>query len=445
MREMISRRGLPLRWRAAVLTGAAIVFLALASSVIAFWVVRDALQRDLQAALRTDAERVASLYRSGNPVDGDVSLSGPTGRVTVQLYGPDGQLLAASDPAFEASGARIPVGAFTRLLGSSGDWRGVLAGRDVQAALANFGLGYVAVVAETGYIAHALAQLGRALLVTALVVVVIAALLGYLVAGVSIRPITELARRAEQRGPARLDPILLRGPDDEVALLGNVLNDLMRRLSEAMDAQRIFLAETSHELRTPLTSLHGFLDRAHRKAGPDVRRELVDARRVAATLSRLVEDLLQLSRGQLVREMTPHLVDPYDDVVLPIAEEFPGVQTEGAAGATVLGDPERLRQLMRNLVANAVRAGGKPESVTLGLEEDAEGVAISVRDEGPGISEEVLPKIFDKFYKGAGGGSGLGLAIARQIVEHHGGTIAVTSRPGATVFTVRLPQVEGEA
>lgn len=441
---MISRRGLPLRWRAAALTGSAIVLLALASSVMAFWVVRDALQSDLQQALRTDAQRVASLYRSGGAADGDVSLSGPTGRVTVQLYGTDGQLLAASDPAFEHATAQIPREALTRLRGDAGDWRGVLAGREVQAGLEGFGLGYVAVVADTAFITRALAQLARALLVTALVVVVVAALLGYLVAGVSIRPITELARRAATRGPAHLDPILLRGPRDEVALLGNVLNDLMRRLAEAMDAQRIFLAETSHELRTPLTSLHGFLDRAHRKAAPDVRRELEDARRVAATLSRLVEDLLQLSRGQIVREMTPHLVDPYTDVVVPIAEEFPGVAADGEAGVTVLGDPERLRQLLRNLVANASRAAGHPGSVTVGLTTVGTSVEMSVRDEGPGIPEDVLPRIFDKFYKGAGGGSGLGLAIARQIVEHHGGTIGVESRPGATVFTVRLPTVEGE-
>lgn len=441
---MIRRRGLPLRWRAAALTGAAIVFLALASSVIAYWVVRGALQADLQEALRTDAERIASLYRQGAPVDGDVSLSGPTGRVTVQLYGADGVLLAASDPAFEGTDAAIPADVFGSAAEGSEDWRGVLAGREVQAAIEGFGLGWVAVVADTEFISHALARLSRALLITASLVVVVAGFLGYLVAGVSIRPITELARRAETRGPDRLDPILLGGPEDEVAQLGSVLNDLMRRLAEVLDAQRTFLAETSHELRTPLTSLRGFLDRAHRKAGPDVRRELEDARRIAATMTRLVEDLLQLSRGELVRELTPHLVDVYEDVLVPIGEEFPGIQVTGAAGSTVLGDPDRLRQLFRNLVANGVRATADPADVTVGLERGDESIAIFVTDRGPGIGPEVLPRIFDKFYKGPGGGSGLGLAIARQIVEHHRGAVSVESIPGATTFTVQLPRVEGE-
>ena len=493
---MISRRGLPLRWRAAALTASAIVLLALVSSIIAFLVVRNALQRDLQRALGGDAQTVASLYRQGAPPDGDVSLSGPTGRVMVQLYDPAGELLAASDPVLEGADARIPSQVFSGLQDQTRAWRGILAGRQVRVAVAGFGLGYVAVIADTSYITNALAQLARALLITALVLVVAAALLGFVVAGASIWPIRELARRAELRGPERLDPIDLRGPRDEVAQLADVINDLMRRLSEALDAQRSFLAETSHELRTPLTSLHGFLERARRRAGPDAQRELEDARRVAATLSRLVEDLLQLSRGQLVREMAPHLVDPWEDVVLPIAEEFPGVVTDverglgprleprpaagahavrevalapparghggsagtagsskrspaagtvASTGTTILGDPERLRQLLRNLVANAVRASGDPGGVRVEVVPRADEVVLEVTDSGPGIPSDVLPRIFDKFYKGAGGGSGLGLAIARQIAEHHGGTIDASSRPGHTVFTVRLPTVEGEA
>lgn len=441
---MISRRGLPLRWRAAALTTGAIVLLALVSSIVAFGVVRNALQTDLRDALRTDAERVASLYRGGT-VDGDVSLTGPTGRVTVQLYGPGGELLAASDPAFEAPTARIPLEVFARASDQRASWRGELAGTDVQAALAGFGLGWVAVVSDTAFITRALAQLGRALLIAAVVLVIAAAFLGYLVAGVAIRPIAELARRAATRGPSRLEPIALSGPEDEVAQLTDVLNALMRRLSEAMDAQRTFLAETSHELRTPLTSLHGFLDRARRRADPEVRRELDDARRVAATLSRLVEDLLQLSRGQLVREMTPHLVDPFADVIEPVAEEFPGVGVVGTAGTTVLGDPERLRQLVRNLAANAVRATQARGDVQIELDAQPRDVVLRVVDAGPGIDPDVLPRIFDKFYKGAGGGSGLGLAIARQIVQHHGGSIDVASRPGRTAFTVTLPRVEGES
>jgi hypothetical protein len=129
-------------------------------------------------------------------------------------------------------------------------------------------------------------------------------------------------------------------------------------------------------------------------------------------------------------------------VLQPVAEEFPGVRVRSAAGGLVLGDPERLRQLVRNLVANAVRASGGGEGVELTLRLDGGSVVLGVTDDGPGIPQEVLPHIFEKFYKGAGGGAGLGLAIAEQIARHHGGSIDVASAPGRTVFTIRLPAVD---
>src|SRR5690606_9306098 len=139
-----------------------------------------------------------------------------------------------------------------------------------------------------------LTRLSRTLLPVLLVLIVLSLLVGYLVAGASLRPITRLARRASLLGPERLEPLEYEGPHDEVAELTETLNELLVGLSEARDAQRVFLAETSHELRTPLTSLRGFLDRAARKSGPAAVEDLQDAQRVSLTMTRLVEDLLQL-------------------------------------------------------------------------------------------------------------------------------------------------------
>src|SRR5690606_13515422 len=162
------------------------------------------------------------------------------------------------------------------------------------------------------------------------------------------------------------------------------------------------------------------------------------------TMARLVEDLLLLSRGELVREINPHLVDLLQDVARPVAAEFPGVRVEGTA-LLVLGDPVRLRQLVRNLLANAVRAATGPAGVRVNVREGDERTAVlEVEDDGPGIPPEMQERIFEKFYKGAGGGSGLGLAIARQVAKHHDGTLTVESRPGRTVFTLRLPAVQEE-
>ena len=159
-------------------------------------------------------------------------------------------------------------------------------------------------------------------------------------------------------------------------------------------------------------------------------------------MTRLVEDLLQLSRGEIVKEPNPHLVDLGADVIEPVAAEFDGVRVSSRPGALVLGDPQRLRQVIRNLLANAVRVASGAHGVGLSVEVDDSEAVIRVVDDGPGIAPELQERIFEKFYKGAGGGSGLGLAIAEQVTRHHGGSIAVVSAPGATEFTVRLPLVQ---
>ncbi|HEX7004051.1 MAG TPA: HAMP domain-containing sensor histidine kinase [Trueperaceae bacterium] len=433
---------LPLRWRVAALAGITIALLAVLASLTAFWVVRRSLIGDLQESLREDVQNVAALYAQGGPGAAGASLAGPTGGVIVQLYDRQGALLAASTSEFESADAILPQPA---VLIESGvrDWAGDLAGRQVRAAIAPFEFGSAVVIAETSFIARALGQLGRALFVTALALVLISALAAYLLAAAAIRPIRHLARQAARLGPERLEPIRYSGPADELGLLAGALNGLIGRLKESLDAQRQFLAETSHELRTPLTSLQGYLDRASRRASPEVARELADARRISYAMSRLIRDLLQLSRGELVQDLVPHLVDAYSDVLSPIAEEFPGVRVEGREGeAMLLGDPERLRQLIRNLTANAVRAAGSTAGVTLLLEPGAGVVELVVRDTGPGVPEEVRERIFEKFYKGQGGGTGLGLAIARQIAELHTGSIRVEGAPGRTEFRVRLPTAD---
>ena len=437
-----SRGNLPLRWRIAGLAGMTIALLAVLASLTAFWVVRSSLLGDLQESLRDDVQKVATLYARGGPGAAGASLAGPTGGVIVQLYDVQGMLLAASTSEFESQDGVLPQTA-VRIETGVRDWSGELVGRPVRAAIAPFEFGSAVVIAETSFIARALGQLGRALLVTALVLVAISALAAYLIAAAAIRPIRHLARQAARLGPERLEPIRYRGPGDELGLLAGALNGLIGRLKTSMDAQRQFLAETSHELRTPLTSLQGYLDRASRKASPEGASELADARRISYAMSRLIRDLLQLSRGELVQELVPHLVDPYSDVLAPIAEEFPGVSLEGKEGdSMLLGDPERLRQLIRNLTANAVRAAGSTEGVTLLLEPRSRAVDLVVRDRGPGVPDEIRERIFEKFYKGPGGGTGLGLAIARQIAELHRGTISVDSVPGRTEFRVTLPTAD---
>ncbi len=438
-----TRRSWPLAWRGAVLASLAIGLLAVVASLTAFLVVRESLRRTLQEALDADAARVADLYRAGEAGSARDQLAGPTGGVIVQLYDPLGELLVASDPRFAVPAASLPREALVGARDLPQPWRGELADRPVQVALRPFEFGVVAVVADTAFIGEALARLARALAWATVALIAVSALVGSAVALEIVRPIRRLARAAQRLGPDHLEPIPDLGPRDEVGRLSEVLNGLIGRLRDALDAQRAFLAETSHELRTPLTSLQGFLERAARKADPEVRRELADAQRVARGMGRLVGDLLQLSRGDAVREVDPFLVDPVRDVLRPVAEEFPGVAVEGEPGMTVLGDPERLRQLLRNLAANAVRAAG-PGGVTLRARVADGSVVVEVHDVGPGVPPELQATVFEKFWTSGGGGAGLGLAIARQVARAHGSDLTLASRPGDTTFALRLPAQEVE-
>jgi len=428
----------PLRWRIAGLTGLAIALLSAMAALTAYWVVRSSLTGNLQQALREDALMVARIYGGATDL---APPEGPTGGVIIQLYDTQGRLFAASNQAFEH--LPLPAGVVVAAALGPRDWSGVLAGRTVQAALAPVGFGVVTVLADTAFIAAALRQLSRALAITAALLIMLSAGIGYLVAAAAMRPVSQLASQAARLDPQQLTPLDYQGPDDEIGQLSRVLNDLIIRLKSASDAQRTFLAETSHELRTPLTSLQGFLDRSLRRANPEVERELLDARRIAQGMSRLVADILQLSRGELVQELTPHLLDGAE-LLRSIAEEFPGVRLKVQPDTLLLGDPERLRQLLRNLVANAVRAAGEPGAVTLCGYREGGSVLLEVTDTGPGIPAELQGRIFEKFYKGPGGGAGLGLAIAKQIAELHQGAITVTSQAGHTTFRVRLPAVDEE-
>ncbi|HEX7000754.1 MAG TPA: HAMP domain-containing sensor histidine kinase [Trueperaceae bacterium] len=439
------RPGLPLTWRVAVLAGAATALLAGLTLVVSYVIVRSGMYDDLRRSLRQDAASLAAVYATGEGSAG-TSLTGPTGGVVLQVYGPGAQLLAASRTEWESPLAAIPPDVIVGAGLVPTAWSGELLDQPVEVALAPFAVGVVAVIADPSYIEQTLATLSRTLLVVAAALVVLSLLVGYLVAAASLRPVTRLARRVSRLEPDAIEPLEYDGPRDEVARLTETVNDLLARLRAARHAQRVFLAETSHELRTPLTSLRGFLDRAARRAGPAAAEDLEDARRVTGTMARLVEDLLQLSRGEIVREPNPHLVDLSQDVLRPVAAEFKGVSVAAESPALVVGDPVRLRQLVRNLVANAVRAATAPGSVTLRLTTEGEGgmARIEVEDDGPGIPPDQQERIFEKFYKGAGGGSGLGLAIAQQVAKHHDGALTVESRPGRTVFTVRLPLVQEE-
>lgn len=387
--------------------------------------VDQALKRRLEATLVQDVLRAAEAYQKGQ-----AGALLTTGGVYLHLYAQDGTPIALTRPDHRLPPERLRQGrAIPQVL-----WE-----RGFAAALVATPLGLLVLTAETSPIEAALEALREALLRAFLLLFPLGLALVYLTARLAAQPLEAVAREITRRSPDRLDPVPHRLPKDEFGRMVEAVNALLQALKEAKERERAFLAEASHELRTPLTVLLGHLDRLARN--PQDLEALRTARATAERMRRLVEDLLALARGEVERNLNLHIVD-LGEVAREAALEY-GVAAE-AESAEVLGDPDRLLQLLRNLIANAVRAAGK-EGIQVRVRREADHALLEVEDSGPGIPEDLLPRLFQRFARGPGGGTGLGLAIAHAIAKAHGGEIAVESRPGRTVFRVRLPLLEEEA
>jgi two-component system, OmpR family, phosphate regulon sensor histidine kinase PhoR len=237
---------------------------------------------------------------------------------------------------------------------------------------------------------------------------------------------------------------------------------LFRELTEAHRLERMrvdFVANVSHELRTPLASLVGFVDTLQGPArdDPAARDRFLDIMRTQAwRMMRLIEDLLSLSRIELRAHVAPNL--PVDlrsvtaqiiDTLSTMAHEH-GVAIAFAAPeepAIVLGDADELSRVVENLVENAVKYGESGKRVDVAIERRNDAIELSVRDYGPGIAEEHLPRLTERFYRAdvvesrQKGGTGLGLAIVKHIVARHRGKLAIESELGhGATFRVTLPE-----
>jgi two-component system phosphate regulon sensor histidine kinase PhoR len=234
---------------------------------------------------------------------------------------------------------------------------------------------------------------------------------------------------------------------------------LMYDLTDLRRLERLrsdFVANISHELKTPVTAVQGFAEtllHADETSPQDVQEFASIIYREASRLARLIDDLLELSRlesgaAKLVRE-TVDLSQLASAVVQrhrPAAEAAGMVLVGPAVGpVTVSGDAHQLEQMVSNLVDNAIKYGRPGGRVVVGVRRDGGEALLSVADDGPGIAPQDVPRVFERFYRGDKSrsprqpGTGLGLAIVRHVASVHGGTAGVSSRPGQTVFSVRLP------
>lgn len=375
---------------------------------------------------------------------------------TAWLLGPEGRVLATSDADLPAPAPdRLPPPGGSAVLDIGG--QPMLAVRDPVTLGFGRGGSISLVLAEpTHHLDAALARLRIVLAVAVAGGVGLSLGVGWFVAGRALRPVDALTGAARAIGET--GDLARRVPeppeDDELRRLARTFNGMLARLDAAFAQQRRFLADAAHELRTPLTSVRADLDalRTHPEMDPAEREAaLRAAERESARMGRLVDDLLALARADAGPFLRPQPV-ALDDLVLDVMRAAEPLANGARLDigdwdqVALVADPDRVRQALLNLIDNALRHSPAGGTVTVGLARGDGAARISVRDEGPGISAEHLPRIFDRFYRAdaardrAAGGAGLGLAIAREIAEAHGGRIEVVSAPGAgSTFTLELP------
>ena len=285
------------------------------------------------------------------------------------------------------------------------------------------------------------------------VVIVVAIGRGLRGAARSLDRIVEAARRVEDGDYS----VRIGRPESDLRPIHSLaagFDTMAARLEADEEQRRSLLADISHELRTPLAVVTGHLEAIVDGVYPADAAHLLPILEETRVLERLIDDLRTITLSEAgTLPLHPEPTDP-DVLVGEVVRSF--AQTASAAGVTLATavdgdlpilevDPVRIREVLGNLVANALRHTPARGTVTIGGSVDAAAVTLTVADTGPGIDPALLPHVFDRFVKGdASRGSGLGLAIARGLVEAHGGTITAASPVGGgTTFRVRLPRPTG--
>jgi two-component system, OmpR family, sensor histidine kinase MprB len=455
-----------LRRRLSLVAAAAVAIAIVFAAVVCYLVVRGELRGQVDDALRAQAVAIehGDFHALAQQLPGiPPSAGGPA--QYVQIVGADGTAFPRQ------GGLALPVDARTRAA-ASGNGGAFMA--DVQIGANHLReLTFPVTVSVGGQVQSAAVQLARPLngidrvlshlrLILLLLCaggVALAAALGRLAGRRVLAPLAEVTQTVQHIGETDdLSRRIAVRADDEVGQLARRFNAMLERLQasrtaldDSVRAQRQLVADASHELRTPVTSLRTNIEvllAGGELSEEDRHRLLTDVVEQSEELSALVGDLIELARGDEPPGSAEdvRLDGIVEESVARAHRNAPGVQFElSAAPVIVDGVPERLGRAVNNLLDNAAQHSPRGATVEVAVDE----TGVTVRDHGPGVAEEDLPYVFDRFYRGAGSrsrqGSGLGLAIVRQVAEQHRGSVNVANAPdGGAVFTLRLPTMSVE-
>jgi two-component system, OmpR family, sensor histidine kinase MprB len=445
------RNRITLKTRFTLVAAGAVAAVALAITAVAFLAIRTDLQNQVRTEVAARADSVvheARHYRGRIPDHWVPPHSSGFGVLTyTQLITADGEVWTpAGDtglltPSKEAVGvATGKVAAFYAFAQVNGTQSMVL-----TAPLAR---GLAMQVAEPLTSTNLqVTSVGATLAILSAIGVFAATLLGWGVARAGLAPVARLASVAEEVSltgdPGRRVEV---GRRDELGRLATTFNAMLGALQRSLSAQRRLVSDASHELRTPLASLRLNVEvLAENPEMPAAERQEVLARvtNQVAELGRLVASVTDLARGEppATNRSAVHLNAVVADALEAARRDWPKTEfSTYLAGGVVEGSAERLRVAVKNLLDNAAKFGPQEGPIRIRLT----GGHLTIRDHGPGIAEDDLPFVFDRFYRALSSrsapGSGLGLAVVREIVAGHGGTIAAEAAPrGGTIMRLTLP------
>ncbi|KKC02977.1 ATP-binding protein [Mycobacterium nebraskense] len=302
-------------------------------------------------------------------------------------------------------------------------------------------------------------------------VLVVVGIAGFAVVQRSLRPLSEVEQTAAAIAAGQLDRrVPERDPRTEVGRLSLALNGMLAQIQEALassessaekargseERMRRFITDASHELRTPLTTIRGFAELYRQGAARDVAMLLSRIESEASRMGLLVDDLLLLARLDVQRPLEHNRVDllalasdaVHDAQAMDPKRTVAMEVLDGPGTPEVLGDEPRIRQVLSNLVVNALQHTPENADVTVRVGTEGDDAVLEVADKGPGMTEQDASRVFERFYRTdssrarASGGTGLGLSIVDSLVRAHGGAVKVTTAPGeGSCFRVTLPRV----
>jgi two-component system sensor histidine kinase TctE len=417
-----------------------LLVLGVASGLIAYRVADATAQSAFDHALKDDAMALAAriAVKDGRilfdlpPAAESVLRTDSEDQEFFSVHGPDGRYLGGDADLSVAGGGRgEPTLSDTALRGHPVRMATYLLGTDAGTVTVAF--------AETlNKRDTARSQILTALIMPTLLFLVATAVLVTYGVTVGLAPLKLLSRRIEQTPRSDIKAVEAAGVPDEIVPLVGAINRLMADLRASAAAQRTFLSNAAHQLRTPLAGLQTQLELAAEDLPPASREPLARLGAATARVAHLARQLLAVARSAPEASLG-HEAERVDlaDLVEESASAWYDLATAGGveldfrlAPAVVIGSSWLLRELVGNLIENAVRHGGPGVHVTVACGGGEAAPMLEVADDGPGIPEDEQARVFDRFYRGSGAapsGTGLGLAIVRDVAERHGAEITIES------------------